>query len=140
MQALQLALWKLLLVATSLNVLLTHQFVVPPSAPYIDELQRSWSDPKAFFHLPSDCRSLTAMQCAAAYSLEQMPVVDTSNVSLVVSLDEAVRKGPRSSCPQCRTTDNLLTKGYNIAAWMGWLGNSPFHGLGNLTVSPGFRS
>lgn len=36
-------------------------FRVPPSEPYINELQRCWSDPKAYLPLSSDCRALAAM-------------------------------------------------------------------------------
>lgn len=45
-------------------------FKVPPSEPYINELQRCWPDPKAFLHLPSDCRALAAMKDAGQYGLD----------------------------------------------------------------------
>ncbi|KAL2082510.1 hypothetical protein ACEWY4_022328 [Coilia grayii] len=45
---------------------------VPPSAPYIEELQRCWADPSRQSHLPTDCRALAAMRDASAYGLQRM--------------------------------------------------------------------
>lgn len=56
-----------------------------------------------------------------------MPAVDASIVSLIVSTDEAIRSDVRCRRPQCRITDDFLTKGYNIAAQMGLIGNSLSH-------------
>lgn len=136
-QAIQLAISRLGLdaapvEATPSNAFFKHApqpsaFKVPPSEPYINELQRCWPDPKAFLHLPSDCRALAAMKDAAQYGLDQMPAIDASIASLIVSPDEALRPDARCPRPQCKITDDLLTKSYDIAARMGRIGNSFSH-------------
>ncbi len=136
-QAIQLAISRLGLDAAPVeaapsNAFFKHapqpsSFRVPPSEPYINELQRHWPDPKTFLHLPSDCRALAAMKDAAQYGLDQMPAVDASITSLIVSPDEALRPDARCPRPQCRITDDLLTKSYDIAARMGCIGNSLSH-------------
>ncbi|XP_049437342.1 uncharacterized protein LOC125891834 [Epinephelus fuscoguttatus] len=102
-------------------------FGVPPSEPYITELQRCWPDPKAFLYLPSDCNALAAMKDAVQYGLDQVPAIDASIASLIVSPDEALRPDARCPRPQCRVTDDLLNKSYDIAAQMGRIGNSLSH-------------
>ena len=71
-----------------------------------------------------DCRALAAMTDAAQYSLDQMPAIDASIASLIESPDEAVRPDARCPHPQCKITDDLLSKSYDIAAWMGHIRNS----------------
>lgn len=100
---------------------------VPPSAPYIEELQRCWADPKRFSHLPSDCRALAAMQDAPAYGLQQMPNIEPSMAALVLSPNEALRPDARCPRAQCRITDDLIVRGYDTAARMGRIGNSMSH-------------
>lgn len=58
---------------------------------YSDEQEISCPEPKAFFHLPSDCRALSAMKDATQYGLDQMPAIDASIASLIVAPDEALR-------------------------------------------------
>ncbi|XP_074506781.1 uncharacterized protein LOC141776850 [Sebastes fasciatus] len=102
-------------------------FSVPPSKPYIEELQRCWADPKLFSHHTSDCRNLAAMQEAGSYGLDRMGPVEPAIASLIVSPDEALRTDARCPRPQCRLTDDLLARSYNIAARMGRMGNSFSH-------------
>lgn len=101
--------------------------MVSTSAPYIDELQRYRSDPKAFFHLPSDCGLLASMHGAATYGLDRMSVVHASIAFVVVSPREAVR--PDTRCPHLHSlmTDDPPTKGYVVAARFGRLGNLLSH-------------
>lgn len=102
-------------------------FLVPPSKPYIEELQRCWADPKLLSHHTSDCRTLAAMQEAGSYGLDCMAPVEPAIASLIVSPGEALRPDARCPRPQCRLTDDLLTRSYNIAARMGRIGNSLSH-------------
>ncbi|KAL7390944.1 hypothetical protein ABVT39_001691 [Epinephelus coioides] len=102
-------------------------FSVPPSKPYIEELHKCWADPKRFSHHTSDCRILAAMQEAGSYGLDRMDPLEPTIASLIVSPDEALRPDARCPRPQCRLTDDLLTKSYHIAAYMGHLGNSLSH-------------
>nr|WPK86714.1 NLRC3-like protein 49 [Sebastes schlegelii] len=95
-------------------------FSVPPSKPYIEELQRCWADPKLFSHHTSDCRNLAAMQEAGSYGLDRMGPVEPAIASLIVSPDEALRTDARCPRPQCRLTDDR-------AARMGRMGNSFSH-------------
>ncbi|KAL7403275.1 hypothetical protein ABVT39_027118, partial [Epinephelus coioides] len=67
------------------------------------------------------------MKDAAQYGLDRMPAIDASIASLIVSPDEALRPNARCPRPQCRVTDDLLTKSYDIAARMGRIGNSLSH-------------
>ncbi|KAL2099504.1 hypothetical protein ACEWY4_003898 [Coilia grayii] len=75
---------------------------VPPSAPYIEELQRCWADPSRQSHLPTDCRALAAMRDASAYGLQRMPGIEPSVAALVLSPNEALRPDARCPRPQCR--------------------------------------
>lgn len=100
---------------------------VPPSAPYIEELQRCWADPRRLSHLPSDCRALAAMQDALTYGLQQMPNIEPSVAALVLSPNEALRPDARCPCTQCRVTDDLIVRGYDTAARMGRIDNSMSH-------------
>ena len=102
--------------------------VILPSKPYIEELQRCWADPNVVSHHTSHGRNLAAMQEAGSYGLDRMAPVDPTIASLIVSPDEALRLDARCPRPQCRLTDDLLVRAYNIAACMGWVGN-PFSRL-----------
>jgi len=118
-------------------------FSVPPSKPYIEELQRCWADPKLLSHHTSDCRNLATMQEAGSYGLDRMAPVDPTIASLIVSPDEALRPDARCPRPQCRLTDDLLVKTYNIAARMGRIGNSFSHlilGLSQILQGSGVDS
>ena len=102
-------------------------FSVPPSKPYTEELQRCWGDPTVLSHHTSDGRNLAAMQEAGSYGLDRMAPVDPTIASLIVSPDEALRPDARCPHPQCRLTNDLLVRAYNIAARMAWIGNSFSH-------------
>ncbi|KAK0133446.1 hypothetical protein N1851_031041 [Merluccius polli] len=95
----------------------TSSFSVPPSAPFIMELQRCWADPKRFSHLPSDCRTLASMQDAASHGL----------AALILSPEEALRPDACCPRPQCRLTDELIGKSYDSAARVARIGNSMSH-------------
>lgn len=134
-QAIQLALSRLG-VETPVGVTPTNAFfrvsqkpvfTVPASLPYIDELQRCWADPKSFIHLTKDCRILSSMQDATNYGLDRMPAVDATIAGLVVAPADAARAEARCPRPQCRVTDDLITKSYDTAARIGRLGNSLSH-------------
>ena len=136
-QAIQLAISRLELDAAPVeaapsNAFFKHapqpsSFRIPASEPYINEPQGCWPDPKAFLHLPSDCRALAAMKDAALNGLDEMPAIDAPIASLIVSQDEALRPDAHCPRPQCRITDDLLTKSYDIAAQMGRIGDSLSH-------------
>ncbi|KAK7878584.1 hypothetical protein WMY93_030420 [Mugilogobius chulae] len=102
-------------------------FSVPASLPYIEELQRCWADPKSFSHFTRDCRTMSAMQDATKYGLDRMPPVDGAIAGLVVAPTDAARPEARCPRPQCRVTDDLITKSYDTAARIGRLGNSLSH-------------
>lgn len=102
-------------------------FRILPLPPIIDTLHRCRQDPKTGTHLPNVCRALAAMTDAAQYGLHQMPAVDASIASLVVSPEEAIRQDPCCPCPQCSSTYDLLTKGYDIAARIGCMTNLLSH-------------
>ncbi|XP_042562141.1 LOW QUALITY PROTEIN: uncharacterized protein LOC122131476 [Clupea harengus] len=108
-------------------------FAVPPSAPYIEELQRCWADPRQFSHLPTNCRVLSAMQGASTYGLERMPNVEPSVAALILSPDEALRPHARCPRPQCRLTDDLIVRCYDAAARTARIGNSMSHLMLALT-------
>ncbi|KAE8291462.1 hypothetical protein D5F01_LYC11070 [Larimichthys crocea] len=76
---------------------------------------------------PRLSRALAAMRNADQYGLDQMPSIDASVASLIVSPDKALRPDARCPRPQCRITDDLLTKSYDIAACMGHIGISFSH-------------
>lgn len=67
------------------------------------------------------------MQCATDYGLDRMPSVDGTIAALVVAPADAARPEARCSRPQCRVTDDLITKSYDTAARIGRLGNSLSH-------------
>ncbi|KAG5281851.1 hypothetical protein AALO_G00049500 [Alosa alosa] len=62
---------------------------VPPSAPFMEELQRCWADPRRFSHLPSDCRALANMQGASSCGLDKMPSIEPALAGLILSPDES---------------------------------------------------
>ena len=64
------------------------------------------------------------MANADSYGLDRLAPIEPAIASLVVSPDEALRTDARCPRPQCRITDDLLTRSYNIAARVGRLGNS----------------
>ncbi|XP_029441848.1 LOW QUALITY PROTEIN: uncharacterized protein LOC115081559 [Rhinatrema bivittatum] len=97
------------------------EFNVPVSQPYIEELHRCWADPKSLTHLSQDCRALSSMCDSAQYGLNRMPAVDSIIANLVVAPADAARPDARCPRPQCRVTDDLLTKSYDIAARIGRL-------------------
>lgn len=102
-------------------------FNIPASQPYIEELHRCWADPRSLTHFSQDLRALSSMHDAAQYGLSRMPPVDTAIASLVVAPADAARPEARCPRPQCRVTDDLLTKSYDIAARIGRLSNSFSH-------------
>ncbi|XP_037604355.1 uncharacterized protein LOC119475586 [Sebastes umbrosus] len=110
-------------------------FTVPPSKEYLRELQACWRDTRAFSRLPSDGRTLAAMQDAAKFGLDHMPAIEPAIASLIVSPDEALRPEARCPRPQCRVTDDLLSKAYDTAARMGRMGNSLSHLMLALSAS-----
>jgi len=59
----------------------------------------------------------------------------TTIASLIVSPDEALRSEARCPLPQCRVTDDLLTKAYDTAAHIGRIGNSLSHLMLALSAS-----
>ena len=102
-------------------------FSVPVSEDYVKELHKCWEKPSTMSHHVSDARALASMRDAATYGLGEAPPVESSITSLVCSPVEAVRPVSRCPRPQCRTTDDLLVKCYNIAARIGRIGNSMSH-------------
>ncbi|XP_073732565.1 uncharacterized protein [Misgurnus anguillicaudatus] len=108
-------------------------WVMPPSAPYIEELQRCWADPRRLSHLPRDCRVLAAMQDAPTYGLQNMPNIEPPVAALVLSPNEALRPDARCPRAQCRVTDDLIVRSYDMAARMGHIGNSMSHLMLALT-------
>lgn len=111
------------------------EFTVPPSAPYIAELQRCWADPRRFAHRTSDVRALANMRDAATYGLGSMPGVEPTLAAIIVSPDEALRPDARCPRPQCRITDDYICKGYDAAARAARIGNSMSHMLLALSQS-----
>ena len=67
------------------------------------------------------------MANADSYGLDRLALIEPAIASLVVSPDEALRTDARCPRPQCRITDDLLTRSYNIAARVGRLGNLLSH-------------
>ncbi|CAL8339408.1 unnamed protein product [Boreogadus saida] len=110
-------------------------FSVPPSEEYLKELHACWRDTRALSHSSSDARTLAAMQNAAQVGLGRMPAVEPAIASLILAPDEALRPNARCPRPQCRVTDNLLSKAYDAAACMGRIGNSLSHLLLGLSTS-----
>lgn len=58
-----------------------------------------------------------------------------SIAALIVSPDEVLRPDTRCPRPQCRVTDDLLSKAYDAAACMGPMGNSMSHLMLALSAS-----
>ncbi|CAL8237246.1 unnamed protein product, partial [Boreogadus saida] len=110
-------------------------FSVPPSEEYPKELHACWRDTRALSHSTSDARTLAAMQNAAQVGLGRMPAVEPAIASLILAPDEALRPNARCPRPQCRVTDDLLSKAYDAAACMGRIGNSLSHLLLGLLTS-----
>ncbi|KAK0155322.1 hypothetical protein N1851_002331 [Merluccius polli] len=110
-------------------------FTVPPSQEYVKELHACWRDSRALSHSTTDARTLAAMQDAAQVGLGRMPPVEPAIASLILAPDEALRPDARCPRPQCRVTDDLLTKAYDSAARMGRIGNSLSHLLLGLSTS-----
>lgn len=67
------------------------------------------------------------MQDAAKYGLGRMPAVELVIASLIVSPDMTLRPDARCPRPQCRVTEDLLSKAYDVAARMGRIGNFLSH-------------
>lgn len=110
-------------------------FVVPPSEEYLRELHACWRDPGALSRLSADGRVLAAMHNAAGAGLDRMPGVEPAIASLIVSPDEALRQSVRCPRPQCRVTDDLISRAYNAGARAGRLGNSLAHLMFALSSS-----
>ncbi|KAK0156351.1 hypothetical protein N1851_000348 [Merluccius polli] len=110
-------------------------FTIPPSEEYVKELHACWRDSRAFSHSTTDARTLAAMQDVAQVGLGHMPPVEPAIASLILAPDEALRPDARCPRPQCRVTDNLLSKAYDSAAHMGRIGNSLSHLLLGLSTS-----
>lgn len=110
-------------------------FTIPPSAEYLKELHACWRDPSALSRLSADGRTLAAMNNAAEAGLDHMPAVEPAIASLIVSPEEALRPTVRCPRPQCRVTDDLLTRTYNAGARAGRLGNSLAHLMFALSAS-----
>ncbi|KAK0134683.1 hypothetical protein N1851_029697 [Merluccius polli] len=102
---------------------------------YVKELHACWRDSRALSHSTTDARTLAAMQDAAQVGLGRMPPVEPAIASLILAPDEALRPDARCPRPQCRVTDDLLTKAYDSAARMGRIGNSLSHLLLGLSTS-----
>ncbi|KAK0139592.1 hypothetical protein N1851_023527 [Merluccius polli] len=102
---------------------------------YVKELHACWRDSRALSHSTTDARNLAAMQDAAQVGLGRMPPVEPAIASLILAPDEALRPDARCPRPQCRVTDDLLTKAYDSAARMGRIGNSLSHLLLGLSTS-----
>ena len=102
-------------------------FSVPPSEQYVKELHKCWGDPRSMTHRVSDARALASMQDADTYGLGSMPSPEPSIASLICTPDEACRPVSRCPRPQCRLTDDLLVKSYDVAARVGRIGNSLSH-------------
>lgn len=90
-------------------------FLCLPSQPYIKKLHKCWVDPKSLSHHTSDGRALVSMQNASSDGLGQMPAVEPSIASLIVSPNEVLRPDARCLRLQCYITDDFLVKCYDIA-------------------------
>lgn len=113
----------------------TPTLVVPPCQEYVKELHACWTDTKALSRLTSDGRAVASMQDAPQFGLGHMPSVEPAMASLIVSPEEALRANPRCPTPQCRITDELLCRAYDMGARMGRMGNSLSHFLLGLSAS-----
>ena len=67
--------------------------------------------------------------------MDRMPAVKPTIAALIVSPDEALRLDARCPHPQCRVTDDLLSRAYDAAARMGRIGNSMSHLMLALSAS-----
>lgn len=83
-------------------------FGVPPSEPHIDELQRCLVGPPK---VPLPAKELQGL----------------GRHDQILLPNEAIRPDARCPGPQCKITDDLLTKGFDIAAWMGQVTNFLSH-------------
>lgn len=110
-------------------------FAVPSSEEFLRELHACWRNPSAFARLSSDGRILAAMQNAAAAGLDRIPTVEPGVAALIVSPEEALRQEVRCPRPQCRVTDDLVSRAYNSGARAGRLGNSLAHLMFALSAS-----
>ncbi|CAL9683629.1 unnamed protein product [Knipowitschia caucasica] len=110
-------------------------FSVPPSAEYVKELHACWTDTRVFSRPNSDGRALASMQAPDKVGLGHMPAVEPAIASLIVHPEEALRTNARCPRPQCRATDDLLCKAYDMGARMGRIGNSLSHLLLGLSAS-----
>ncbi|CAB1312454.1 unnamed protein product, partial [Coregonus sp. 'balchen'] len=61
---------------------------------------------------------LPAMRDAKQHGLDHMPKVDEFIAELMLSPDEALKDDARCPRPQCRATDELLSRAYDKAAYM----------------------
>ncbi|CAL8337509.1 unnamed protein product [Boreogadus saida] len=120
----------------------TAPFSVPPSEEYLKELHVCWKDAKALPHPSSSARALAAMRDPEQYGLGRMPRVEPAIASLILTPDQALRPDARCPRPQCRVTDDLLSKAYDAAARMGRIGNSLSHlmlALSTAAVEPSMQ-
>ncbi|CAL8348958.1 unnamed protein product [Boreogadus saida] len=113
----------------------TAPFSVPPSEEYLKELHVCWKDAKALPRPSSSAQALAAMRDPAQYGLGRMPPVEAAIASLILTPDQALRPDARCPRPQCRVTDDLLSKAYDAAACMGRIGNSLSHLMLALSTS-----
>ncbi|CAL8333814.1 unnamed protein product [Boreogadus saida] len=113
----------------------TAPFSVPPSEEYLKELHVCWKDANALPRPSASARALAAMRDPAQYGLGSMPPVEPAIASLILTPDQALRPDARCPRPQCRVTDDLLSKAYDAAARMGRIGNSLSHLMLALSTS-----
>ncbi|XP_074544637.1 uncharacterized protein LOC141804210 [Halichoeres trimaculatus] len=110
-------------------------FAIPHSVDYLKELQTCWRDSKACSRLSADGRTLAAMHDAAVAGLDCMPAVEPAISSLIVAPDEALRRDARCPRAQCRITDDLITRAYDVGARAARMGNSLSHLMLALSAS-----
>ncbi|KAM3599636.1 uncharacterized protein V6R79_008983 [Siganus canaliculatus] len=111
------------------------QLEVPVREDFLRELHSCWRDPAGLSRLSADGRALAAMHDAAGAGLERMPEVEPAIASLIVSPEETLRPTVRCPRPQCRVTDDILTRTYNTGARAGRIGNSLAHLMFALSAS-----
>ncbi|XP_077367689.1 uncharacterized protein LOC144011105 [Festucalex cinctus] len=110
-------------------------FSVPASEDYLRELHVCWRDPGALSRPSADGRDLASMHDAASVGLDRMPAVEPAVASLIVSPEGTLRPSVRCPRPQCRVTDDLLTRAYVAGARAGRIGNSLAHLMLALSTS-----
>ncbi|MEQ2185321.1 hypothetical protein GOODEAATRI_017014 [Goodea atripinnis] len=93
----------------------------------VQELHACWTDTRAFSRPTADERALAAMHEAPKFGLGYIPPVESAIASLIVLPNEALRPNARCPRPQCRVTDDLLSRAYDSGARMGRIGNSLSH-------------